>query len=195
MSKSKLKIFYPTKHNLLVYLVWKFNSTCKTFCTLFGTPCMFLNWMNFSSHFVFTTRVKQGDFWPHLGTVKWKISRFSGGFNPCTLTRTPPIGPSERLTTPRPPAAQGNQIFGNSLSCLWHDKTQLKSLVELLEDHRTVSVLICGFKIMFGQFIKPGHFLKSTLWKIVAPWRVFTYLPEIFGIPPSYRMVFCNQQW
>ena len=44
--------------------------------------------MSFSSSLVLNKRVNGVDFWPHLGTVKCKISRSSGGFVPWTPTRT-----------------------------------------------------------------------------------------------------------
>ena len=50
----------------------------------------FLNLMSFSSHLVFGTRVNGVVFWPHLGTVKCKISRCSGGFAPWTPNRVLP---------------------------------------------------------------------------------------------------------
>ena len=38
VSKSKLKFFYPTKHNLFIYLVSKLNNTCTKLCTFLGHP-------------------------------------------------------------------------------------------------------------------------------------------------------------
>ena len=79
---------------------------------------------------------------------------------------------------PPDPQLQKAMTLGHCLSCLWHDKTQLKTPLQLSKGYKTVSVLICSLQNVFGQFTKPWHFFKSPRCKIGALRRIFTYLPE-----------------
>ena len=73
--------------------------------------------MCFSSDLVFSTRVSGVVFWPHLGTVNAKFKDLPG---------VPLPGPAGGLTTPPDPQLHKAMTFGHCLSCLSHDKTQLK---------------------------------------------------------------------
>ena len=98
------------QRNLQIYLQIQLASRYENVLSKFSFFHRFLNLMGFSSDFVFSTRVYGVDFWPHLGSVKCKMSRSSGGFSPEASPGLFP-GPVRGLQHPRPPAA-----------CLWHDK-------------------------------------------------------------------------
>ena len=120
----------------------------------------FLNLMSLSSDLVFITRVNGVVFWPHLGTVKCK-------------SRASPPRPTGLLTGPLKPSAAKR----NDLSCLWHDKTQLKILLLLPKPQNS----FCA-NLQLAECVWAVHQIRALFQvfrcKIGPPRRIFTYLPE-----------------
>ena len=127
-------------------------------------------------------------FWPYLGTVKCQISRSSRGFAPAPSPELCPE-PAGGLTAPQTPQLHKAMIFGLSLSCHWHNKTQLK-LVTLKVSRKTMlgtldvskrsfkawhtSLSSCHSNFISGCFLSmiTNHILQSYHQLIAMQWKL-----------------------
>ena len=140
----------------------------------------FLNLMTFSSDLLFST----GWFLASSRFRKMQNFQIFRGLCPFYPHQGSALDPLGAYSTPDP-QLQKTMTLGHCLSCLWHDKTQLKIPLQLPKGHKNVSVLICSLQNVFGQFTNPGTFSSLPGVKSVLPGEFLHIYPEIFAGPPG----------